>query len=286
MRMCACRGTAGFAHVSCLAEQAKILCDEAEENNLDAKAIHTRYHRWTTCSLCEQNYHGLVECALGWACWKTYLGRPEADMLRVNAMNLLGNGLFTGGFFQEALSVYEADLSMIRRLGTSEDNMLAVYGNLASTYQALRQYEQALRLRRDVYSGILKLRGEENEETLRAAFNYASTLFVLKRYKEVKSLMRKATPVARRVLGEGDGLMLKIRCTYAEALYKTDGATLDNLREAVGILAETERTARRVLGAVHPTAMEIEQSLRAARTTLRTREGDGSDHAGGRVTDK
>ena len=32
---CACRGTAGFAHVSCLAEQAKILVAEVEENNLD-----------------------------------------------------------------------------------------------------------------------------------------------------------------------------------------------------------------------------------------------------------
>ena len=30
----ACRGTAGFAHVSCLAEQAKILVAEAMENNL------------------------------------------------------------------------------------------------------------------------------------------------------------------------------------------------------------------------------------------------------------
>ena len=30
VRMCACRGTAGFAHVSCLAEQAKILCAEAD----------------------------------------------------------------------------------------------------------------------------------------------------------------------------------------------------------------------------------------------------------------
>ena len=38
MRMCACRGTAGFAHVSCLAEQAKILVAEAEENNLGNKA--------------------------------------------------------------------------------------------------------------------------------------------------------------------------------------------------------------------------------------------------------
>ena len=28
-------------------------------------------------SLCEQEYHGVVRCALGWACWKTYLGRSE-----------------------------------------------------------------------------------------------------------------------------------------------------------------------------------------------------------------
>ncbi len=31
VRMCACRGTAGFVHVSCLAEQAKILVAEADE---------------------------------------------------------------------------------------------------------------------------------------------------------------------------------------------------------------------------------------------------------------
>ena len=37
VRMCACRGTAGFAHVSCLAEQAKILFAEAEENNLGVR---------------------------------------------------------------------------------------------------------------------------------------------------------------------------------------------------------------------------------------------------------
>ena len=82
MRMCACRGTAGFAHVSCLAEQAKILVAEAEENNLGAKALNERWERWYTCSLCEQHYHGVVRCALGWACWKTYVGRPETNQIR------------------------------------------------------------------------------------------------------------------------------------------------------------------------------------------------------------
>ena len=39
MRGCACRGTAGFAHVSCLAEEAKILVAEALENNLGSKVF-------------------------------------------------------------------------------------------------------------------------------------------------------------------------------------------------------------------------------------------------------
>merc|ERR1712060_367771 len=66
VRMCACRGAAGFAHVSCLAEQAKILVAEAEENNLDLKAQNERWNRWHTCGLCKQRYHGVVFCALGW----------------------------------------------------------------------------------------------------------------------------------------------------------------------------------------------------------------------------
>ena len=67
VRGCSCRGTAGFVHVSCLAEQAKILVAEAEENNLE---IQPKWERWHACSLCEQNYNGVVACALGWACWK------------------------------------------------------------------------------------------------------------------------------------------------------------------------------------------------------------------------
>ena len=45
-----------------------------------------------TCGLCEQGYHGRG-CALGWACWKTCLGRPETDRFRIVAMRHLGNGL-------------------------------------------------------------------------------------------------------------------------------------------------------------------------------------------------
>ena len=66
MRGCACRGTAGFVHVSCLAEQAKILVAEVYVNNLGS--VESGWRRWCTCSLCEQYYHSVVRCALGWAC--------------------------------------------------------------------------------------------------------------------------------------------------------------------------------------------------------------------------
>ena len=80
------------------------------------------------------------------------------------------------------------------------------------------------------------------------------------------------TPVAQRVLGESDGITLRMRWTYAAALYRDDGATLDDLREAVETLVETERIARRVLGGSHPITKGIEYDLQKARAALRTRE--------------
>ena len=127
VRGCACgdrdgvaSGTTGIAHVSCLAEQAKILWEEAEENNLGNKAKQSRWDRWASCSLCEQNYHGLVRCALGWACWKAYVGRPEGDYVQKNAMVLLGNGLSEAGKHQELLGVLEVVSADERRLGSHE----------------------------------------------------------------------------------------------------------------------------------------------------------------------
>ena len=79
-------------------------------------------------------------------------------------------------------------------------------------------------------------------------------------------------PVARRVLGGSHDLSLMMRSIYAWALYEDPAATLDNLREAVEVLEETTRTARRVLGGAHPLAEAIERTLGDARAALRARE--------------
>ena len=224
------------------------------------------------CSLCEQHHHGVVMHALGWACWKTYVGRPERNWARSKAMTVLGNGLYEANHDEDALTVRETKLSMELRLGAPEENILVAQSNLANTYQVLGRREEALQLKRDVYSGRLKLSGEEHRNTLIAASNYANSLVRLERFKEAKSLLRKMMPVARRVLGESHELTLKMRWHYARAIYEDDGATLDDLREAVATLEDAGRVARRVLGGTHPTTGGIEGAQQEARAALRTRE--------------
>ena len=107
-----------------------------------------------------------MECALSWACWKTYVGRPEGDWAYNVAISVLGNGLASARHHKESLSVREAELSMILRTGGAQHNILIVQGNMAIAYEALGQHEEVLRMRRKIYSGWLNLKGEEHYETL------------------------------------------------------------------------------------------------------------------------
>ena len=160
----------------------------------------------------------------------------------------------------------------MRRIGASEEDLLVVQSNLAGTYQYLGQSEQALRLKRDVYSGYLKLKGEESRNTMVTANNYANGLLGLQRFGEAKALLRTTIPVALRVLGESNTLKLTMRKIFAMALYEDPAATRSDLREATTTLEEIERTARRVLGGAHPLTGGIELNLRNARAVLHASE--------------
>jgi len=192
------------------------------------------------------------------------------------AMSVLGNGLSAAKRHEESLSVREADLATRLRLGDAEEQMLVVQSNLANAYSMLGREEEALRLKRDVYSGRLRLHGEEHIETLQTGINYAISLFDVGRFEEIRSLLRKTTPVAQRVLGKCNDITLRMRWIYTATLCK-DGATLDELHEAVATFEEIERTVRRVYGSAHPLLVNIENTLQISRKglrRLRAREGD------------
>ena len=94
------------------------------------------------------------------------LGRPETSILRQAAMTELGNGLHAAKHYEDALSVGEAELAMLWRLGAPEDFILATLSNLATTYSRMGRNEEAVQMQRDVYSGRLKLNDEEHYDTL------------------------------------------------------------------------------------------------------------------------
>ena len=124
----------------------------------------------------------------------------------------------------------------------------------------------------DVYSGSVKLHGEEHENTLLEANNYADILTELELFEEARSLLRKVMPVAQRVLGESHEVMHHMWLIYAETLFKDDTTTLDDLRESVTVLEDAERISRRVFGGTHPNTGWSEVTLGEARAALRERE--------------
>ena len=123
-------------------------------------------------------------------------------------------------------------------------------------------------MRRDVYSGTLKLKGEEHQDTIREANNCAVTLHHMKRFEEVRSLLRKTMPVARRVLGDNHEMTLKMRWNYARVLYLDEGASLDDRREAVQTLESVAHSWKRIFGPAHPETPKAQEALKYAREAL------------------
>ena len=109
------------------------------------------------------------------------------------------------------------------------------------------------------------------KDTFVSASNYATSLCHLQRFEEAKAMFRKTVPVARRVLGESDDLTLKMRWTYAMALYKDPDTSLGDLREAMETLESVAPVWTRIFGEAHPETPKIQAALANARVALAAR---------------
>ena len=258
----------GVAHVSCLARQAEILVAEAEEDNLD----DDKWHRWHKCSLCEQRYHGVVRCALGWACWRTYVGRPEADTCRASAMTQLGNGMHAAGKHQERLKVLEAELAIDKRLDAPEIVLLDTISNLAACYDDLGRHDAAHNMFAHVFERTRAVHGNEAEETFLAAFNYADSFISKKEFAAAVSLLREWIPRAVEVFGPDFEYTPDLRLAYARAIF--EDTRTQNLIEALVILEDVVTRMQRIYG-FYPYTREAQAFLECARM-----RGEDADAAG------
>ena len=123
---------------------------------------------------------------------------------------------------------------------------------------------------REVYSGRLRLNGDEDEKTLLAANNYAMVLLELQSFEEAKKVLRRTVPVARRALGAEHALTLSLREDLSRATL--DGkSSADEKREALQMLEDTVAVMRRVLGPAHPDTLHAQSELKMYRSRRKSR---------------
>jgi len=268
----------GVAHVSCFARQAKMLCEEDEENDLGSRATEECFARWRTCDLCKQDYHGVVSCALGWACWKTYVGRSESTWIRFRAMGRLADGLIDGCWYEESAYVWEASRELLRRFWPGDyahgDNLLTIQSSIATCYYHLGRKKEALQLERDEYEASKARNGIDDEETLTSALNLSISLVALNLFAEAKPFLRKNMRRARRVHGDDADVTVGLRLQYAYALSKDNDASSNDYHEAEKILVELDATSQRVFGTFHPTSEQIQANLEVVRELLADEAGN------------
>ena len=254
---CACRGGSSFAHVSCLVRQAEVAVEEALENNLDANRGRPKWALWTDCSLGGQDYHGVVSCALGWACWKTYVGRPDIDTFRLCAMGVLASGLGDVGQHLEQLGIIEAHLATLRRNGWDDNDIAA--SNLARCYAQLERNDEALAIHRDVYARRVRQKNDACR-VYTSALNLASLLASMGRFSKVREFMGDGMlPAARQTFGPESELFLKLWRCDAIAQKETDPV------RSLALLEEIECIARRVFGPRHHITSLIQEDIALAK---------------------
>ena len=145
---------------------------------------------------------------------------------------------------------------------------LVTQGNLASTYQLVGRPEDALRLRRVVYRGVLHRYGEDSLEAITEALNLALILRDTGNDPEAKELLRARIPVAERSLGRENYVYFRLCWAYANSLAAAADATFDDLVQAEALLDDTYTRFRRVMGDGHPYTAKIHDCLLATREDL------------------
>ncbi|CAH0378807.1 unnamed protein product [Pelagomonas calceolata] len=99
---------------------------------------------------------------------------------------------------------------------------------------------------------------------LYAGFHLARSLIELGRYADAKSLVLRFL----RGIDPGDDKGTYLRRLHAETVYKTEGASRDDVLKAATTLEDVLSLLRRRLGAGHPDTLETLAELDRARMTL------------------
>ena len=146
-------------------------------------------------------------------------------------MGILGETLRVNERPDEALPALEATVALKRRYWPhNEGSILIAQSGLASGLAALGRHDEALVLKREIYTRRVATLGVSHETTLLDGNNLAISLTKLELWDESITLQRdQLLPAARRSLGADHESMLDLNYDLAWALRRNPERTRNDL---------------------------------------------------------
>ena len=236
LRGCACRGSAGFAHVECLVQAAQV-----------------NRTLWRECITCKQPWSGLLALNLAWAHWDAVESRPENDRERLAAAMTLTWSLTLSGERAQALQLGQETLALAQQhYGHEDDDTLSAAGWLAAVHGAMGNDRKALPLATMVLEVHRRKHGDDHTMTMSAVNNLGVTQKRLGNYAEALPLHVEALEGTRRHRGDNHWQTL----TSIGNLAGLHGA-MENYDLALPLMQEALDGTRRLLGNEHPDTLAL-----------------------------
>ena len=245
---CACRGSAGWAHVSCLAQAAG--AHSFEERGSISEL-------WTGCPTCTHDWTGRVQLDLARVYARSCSQRPEEDGERQFAEYVLSLALKTHGAHVEALVIEERALTFCRQhYGPEDEQTIMAMESLANTYGLIREYEKALVIQREALEFYRRKDGLGGQLTLSAMGRLAETLNDMQQFGTAQKLLEERLETQRRTRPDHQGelvsAMQSLACVYCDA---------GEMEKAVPLFKESIAYCRREYGSAHPQTLHTVGNL-------------------------
>ena len=239
LRGCACRGSFGWTHVTCLVKSAEI----AQAPPLGEPLFMT----WISCSTCKQEFTGLVKLRLAIALWAKHARVVETDGNRLAAAGTYALALADAGEYTEAARLQRGLLNVYTRAtGPKHHEALHSASNLAGSLMQLGECAEAAVLLRTTLAVRTRTLGTEDQATLITEGLLVTALHLQGQFVEAEALGRELLEKERRIFGPDHSNTLFTSANLAASL-----SLQGKHAEATEIQREVLVQVTRLFGAEH-----------------------------------
>ena len=276
LRNCACRGDAGWAHVTCLAEFAASKVTEAQQKQdfVNWLGLVNVGPFWEHCILCKTPYMQNVGAAMAEAFVKQYAHLPDTNQLRFLSLYALAKSRFDVNDHDGGVELYNRLLKMCNFMTSkgidvrcSKSNVLSMMG---TEFMVKQQFDDALPIFEQIREIVVAVYGpnspevEENNEMIVLLKEKIGIGGRDHQQRDMAAELIRARERFRKNQGCGNTLQrLSIHSRLVDAL-RDDGRHQEAMEQLEKVLADSIQS----LGPNHPNTHLFEHDMNLYRQKM------------------